>query len=600
MAKEQVEWVSLEDVIVAAERNLAPIGPEMAGFIALEAAARLRELGGGVIDATYLAVGTTGHVALTAEPRRGEDAVAARTLRLMLGTLLELATSSTPALRQCARRKDAASIGSLVRELEGALIPLNRAASRRALARVARATLEAMEAGRLEPSPEREGRDDESDPPAVELATRRSEPQALVARPRVEPPPLPEVVARREDVRSVQHAALVEAGAAPAPAEPTPPPVDAEPTPFEPSPFEALEQAGPSIAELAASLEEQGPAEIEIVSHLPPIVTAMPPAVSAHEASGAGATAAVRIQTSTANKDDRVARLIDAFEVSRKRDDKALSRDIKGWIGIETATGQPPPVQVNVRMKPRHEALDIEVDVPEGGRGDADSAGAKPRRRGSLAAAFALTAVALATGLLAARPSLLDALLGKPSPPPGDIVAAAPQAAPSIAPRIPVVCEASLSVDGVPPGAEVLRRIGVTPFTITAPMNVALDLVATTEGHAPRRAHVSATATWQKDPTGARLDVPFALEATPSAKWPSTTGLVPLHAPTDASRGLLRATSAPSGASVWVVVDPQAIGGIPCGGPVELMVVPSASSARTLRVEWSAFSGAPPRATAKW
>lgn len=586
MSKEQVEWVSLEDVIVAAERSLAPVGPELAGFVVLEAALRLRELGG-VLDASNLAIGTDGHVALTAHPKPGDDAAATRTLRSLLGSLLAVATSSTPALRQCARRKDHPNLAALLRELEGALIPLNRAASRRGAARVARATLEAIEDGRLEPGSTDSGRD-QSDPPPVEVAVR----------PRSEPPPLPPRVEQVEvaPVETAEGAAIVESAAPPSvqPAEPTPAPTEADLTPFEPPVFDP-------IAQLSAALEEQGASEFEIVSHLPPIVTSVPPSVVIDDAPASGPVYSLQFQPAPRPRNDRVAQLIESFEVSRHRDDPALARDLKAWIGIETATSAPPPVTVHVKIKPRavdDEDLAIDHDVPRQSSPAVELDSALPRRRSGMVAAFAMAALAIAMGVVAMKPAMLDALLGKPLPPPGDTPA--PAAPPPVAaPKIPMVCEATLTLDGAPNGSEVLRRIGSTPVTITMPMHVPLDLVATMDGHTARRAHVDATAVWKNDSTGARLDVPFALDATSDPKWPTTNGLVPLRATSEAPRGLLRATSTPNGASVWVVVDPLAIAGIPCGGPVDLMVVPTAGAAKPLRVEWSAFSGSPPRATAK-
>lgn len=157
-------------------------------------------------------------------------------------------------------------------------------------------------------------------------------------------------------------------------------------------------------------------------------------------------------------------------------------------------------------------------------------------------------------------------------------------------------------LEGTPHGAEVLRRIGTTPLTVAMPMHVSFDLVATMDGHAPRRAHVDASALWQQEATGARLDVPFSLEllqGTADPKWPTATGVAPLRVNNDAQRGLLRATTTPNGGTIWVVVDPSAITGLPCGGSVDLTVV-VAEKQKHVHVDWAAFSGSPPRAAAKY
>ncbi len=59
-------------------------------------------------------------------------------IRAILTRLLEASGSQTPALASAARRRPSAGLGTLVEELEAALIPVNRAAGRRALARLAR------------------------------------------------------------------------------------------------------------------------------------------------------------------------------------------------------------------------------------------------------------------------------------------------------------------------------------------------------------------------------------------------------------------------------------------------------------------------------
>ncbi|MBI2394745.1 MAG: hypothetical protein HYV09_34570 [Deltaproteobacteria bacterium] len=673
MPNDQVEWVSLEDVMVAAEQGLAPIGPELAGFVVLEAVLRLRDMGGGgVLDATNLAIGTSGHVALTANPRAGDEPLATRTLRALLASLLEVSTSSTPALRQCARRKDHLTFSFLARELEGALIPLNRAASRRAVARLSRATLEAIGNGLLDPGAagSREVSEASEDPPAVEVPMRpRSEPPPLPRRPAAQAapsshatlaevpdverlgasddviaaddvsaasdvsaagdvgaagnvgaadeheaplaaeeiaPPAPAVAAPQEVVEAappVEIAAVEAQSAAPPVEEREPTPIPAEvddKTPFCAPVFELTPRA--ALAVMTDALEAQGPADIEIVSQLPPIVSARPPEVAA-PANDPAPVFAVTVQ-----RPDRVAQLIESFEVSRRRDDPALARDIKGWIGIETATSAPPPVKVNVKLRPRvdfdHD-ITIDHDTPRGtvSAVPVDVDGPAPRR-GSLLAVLAVAVIAGATGMVAAKPSMLDAVFGPPLPPPGDLptapaLGAQPGLAPAAAPKVPTVCEASLAVDGVGAGSELLRRIGATPVTVTMPMHVPLDLVATMDGHAPRRAHVDASAIWKKEPTGERLDVPFALDASTSHAWPVSNGVVPLRAAPDATRGLLRATSTPNGATLWVVVDPAAVSGVPCGAPVDLMVVPPSGTTRTLRVEWSAFTGSPPHAAAR-
>lgn len=580
MPNEHVDWIRLEDVLAAADRCLAPIGPELAGFIVLETAHRLREIGG-VVAISELAIGTSGHVALTAPPVRGDEETATRTLRALLGRLLTVSTSATPALRQCSKRHGQQSLALLCRELEAALIPLNRAASRRGLSRVARATVEAIDSGRLEPIAAEEAADIE--PPPVELA----------ARPRATPPPLPPRVERAVAAPVIEQEESIEIAVEPL-ATPTPVPAIDDKTPFCAPVFE-------DDVEPFASPYSESPSGFVVVSHLPPLATERPPTVAVTTPHPTF-TFTVE-QTPAPPKEDRVAKLIESFHISRLRDDPALSRDLKAMCEIETHA--PPPVTVHVKMRNRRERseeLPIEDELPREPSViiDDEPPPPLPKKRSGMMALLAVTTIACGFAAVAARPAALDAILGPPLPPPGDTpVAAAPTQI--VTPRMPIVCEASLTLENVPAGAEVLRRIGVTPLGVAMPMHVPFDLVATMDGHVARRAHVDASAIWQKDATGARLDVPFALDATNTeSKWPAASGVVPLRSNTDASRGLLRATSTPNGATLWIVVDPSSITGVPCGNAVDVMVVPSGGAQRTVHVDWAAFAGSPPRATARY
>ncbi|MBN2197110.1 MAG: hypothetical protein JW751_30170 [Polyangiaceae bacterium] len=68
-------------------------------------------------------------------------------LRRLLGSLLELARVTAPALSRVSRRAPRGDLTSFVRELEAAMIPANRAAGRRALARLHRETSRAIAEG---------------------------------------------------------------------------------------------------------------------------------------------------------------------------------------------------------------------------------------------------------------------------------------------------------------------------------------------------------------------------------------------------------------------------------------------------------------------
>jgi hypothetical protein len=130
--------VRLSEITVAARARLAPLTPEVAGYIvwlvASEALADARS-----VSAERIGVTAAGEVTLAAgEPEPALDSE--RELRLLLGGLLALCQSNTPALKRASERAASGDLEGLQRELGAALIPINHAASRRALARLYRET----------------------------------------------------------------------------------------------------------------------------------------------------------------------------------------------------------------------------------------------------------------------------------------------------------------------------------------------------------------------------------------------------------------------------------------------------------------------------
>jgi hypothetical protein len=164
--------------------------------------------------------------------------VLARLLAVSMGTAM-------PALAHAARPREESDRGvdAVIEEIEAALIPVNRAAARRALARLARETIKAKEQGKVKPRPS-------ARPPAPAKAEAPKPvvvveaPKPVVAR---EATPAPTVVAHaktpppiaaRVPTPAPQPVIAEEPPPPPpprlellAPREPTPPPPEAEPTP---------------------------------------------------------------------------------------------------------------------------------------------------------------------------------------------------------------------------------------------------------------------------------------------------------------------------------------------------------------------------------
>ena len=131
--------ITLDDVFVVVGAKRVPLAPELAGYLALEIAEGSGNAGEVVPKSVY--IGEEGSVALV--KRRdaqagGEGLDAESSIRALLAKLLDASGSQTAALAGVARRKTTTGLAALIEELEAALIPVNRAAGRRALARLAR------------------------------------------------------------------------------------------------------------------------------------------------------------------------------------------------------------------------------------------------------------------------------------------------------------------------------------------------------------------------------------------------------------------------------------------------------------------------------
>jgi hypothetical protein len=134
-------FISLDSVVEAARQRLAALTPEVAGYVVLMAARRLEARPSRVSPSNILLT-DAGDVQCRPDSAASElDAEAA--LRGVLGTLLELSPSPVPAITDVAEGSGSGSLSALAEELSAALIPINHAAARRALARLYRETFRA-------------------------------------------------------------------------------------------------------------------------------------------------------------------------------------------------------------------------------------------------------------------------------------------------------------------------------------------------------------------------------------------------------------------------------------------------------------------------
>lgn len=225
--------VTLEEVIRAGEARLAPVAGEMAGYLVLGAADQLQAASRRVEPREVL-LEQDGTVRLTAGAGGATAAETEGDLRELLAELLTVARPLPPAMLRATRRNTGRGVEVLIRELESALIPVNRSASRRALSRLYREVVRAQAAGAIEVS-----RRDEAWP------QRSSEPARAAAEPVAAPVAAPQAPAA--DPVAVE-VVQVEPAVVTTPSEPAHG-VTAEPHP-EPAP--AFEAVPPSRVEVAA------------------------------------------------------------------------------------------------------------------------------------------------------------------------------------------------------------------------------------------------------------------------------------------------------------------------------------------------------------
>jgi hypothetical protein len=133
--------ITLSTVTDAARQRLAAVTAEAAGYLVLLVVQQVATYPCHVrLDGIFLT--DAGDVVVRGGGEAGAGQVELE-LRQMLTGLLALAQSATPALRAAAERSGTAGLHQLQAELQAALIPINHAAARRALARLYRETLKA-------------------------------------------------------------------------------------------------------------------------------------------------------------------------------------------------------------------------------------------------------------------------------------------------------------------------------------------------------------------------------------------------------------------------------------------------------------------------
>jgi hypothetical protein len=550
--------VTLEQVFAVVGTKRVPLAPELAGYLVLEVSEHA-DPNGGDLDPKSIYVSEEGIVALVKPKRESAIGDAETSIRAALARLLEASGSQTPALAAASKRKNRGGLPALAEELETALIPVNRAAGRRALARLAREVKR------------------------VTLGVGRN---ALPSTPSAEPGPPPS--------RRPSSPAIAAQPQPPQPPTPPPPPVEEEEAPPAPPP-----PRPPSAASFTPQ-EEPTAARGQIPEEVLEKATPEPGRTSLSELPTMEYQSPGR--TPSPSQAD-VDALIADFRVSGTGEQQH-ARDLKKMAGLEPT---PPPPEIAHRMGTR--AVPVSPGVAEAAAaGDADVesllalGGDEPHSKKSGAtpgAVRAAPASALAvpnseerqlprqpSKLKQNRASVASIPRMKPSRGPGWVVVilaiaaiAAGAYAITLLPRgaasahqdpqspsgsassvgpASSTCIQTLVVSDVPPHAEVLVRKGQAPVDVERmPVGARLEFVATAEGFAPKRVVVPAGAAWDPGPDGkpryeaaVQLDKSKATHGTNDA-WPA--GEPGSAVGGQGPPGTVHVVATPRGAEVWML-----------------------------------------------
>jgi hypothetical protein len=579
--------VTLDEVFAVVVAKRVPLAPELAGYLVLEIAEHA-DPDGGDVDPKSVFVGEEGTVALVKPRRESATGDAETSIRTALARLLDASGSQTPALSAASRRKSGGGLPSLAEELEAALIPVNRAAGRRALARLAREVKRVtLGVGRNAiPSTS-----DSSVPSRRTSSPAQPAQQAPPAPPLTPPPPPPSVDPAR-DASPSSAASRGPAASFSLIEEPTtakgqipeevlrkatPEPLDASEMPtteFEPltrTPSPSQTDVDDLIAQFAASAssgERQHARELTAMVGLDPTPPPPPPEIVR------------RIAT---------------------RDVPVRESDVEALLAIGAAPppatpATPPPstVKEGRRTSSVSRAVDAhdERQLPTQPsslrkmRASTPSQTSAKRSRGS-AMVVLLAAVLVGLGALAVWELRSGAIAGP-----------APSASTPPAPPTSVqACKATLVVDDVPAQAEVLLRFGQAPIDVPdMPVGARLEFVATADGYAPKRVVVPAGASWDNGSdgkpryeTGVQLDKSKghtgANDPWPPAEPGSAAG-------GQGPPGTVHVVATPRGAEVWMLVGlgPEArIEQLHCGQDFDVLVAGPKTFRKRMHVAASDF-----------
>ena len=592
--------VTLEEVFGVVNAKRVPLAPELAGYLALEIAEGA-DAAGGDIDPRFVFIGEEGTVGLVRPKRDGATGSAEGSVRSILARLLESSGSQTPALGTASKRRAGGGLPSLVEELEAALIPVNRAAGRRALARLAREVKRVtLGVGR-----------NASIPPEQPPPSRRSSPSYASVQPEPRPAPAP-TPAPQEAVTKPER---IERPASIRP--PTPP------TAF-PHEEERTTARGNIPEEVFATARPLTEPDSSAPTARAPV----------HDASD---LPTVKLTPAHAKARDSVDSLIASFGVASKTDQQ-VSRELKAMVGIDatappprvggravsdgevdaliamTQDAPPPPSSRPAVAKPaaaeaprakdppapRAPQISYSDDrqLPTGPsqlRVRTSSVDLAKPRRGLMLLVALLVLGGGAFGIWRLKPGFFSGRTQEKID--AEKTQAEVDRQKQLIAQQASQCKATLVVTDVAAHAEVLLRVGQAPVDVDhMPVGARLEFVATAEGYAPKRSVVLSGATWDTGTDGKpRVELPVQLEK--SKVKPGQVDLWPAGEPGSEAGGkgppgTVHIVSSPKGAEVWLLagIGPEAtISQLRCDAEVDVLVAGPTTLRKRLHVATGDF-----------
>jgi hypothetical protein len=540
--------VTLEEVFAVLATKRVPMAPELAGYLVLEIAERI-DPGGGDVDPSRIFVGDEGTVVFI-KRRTGEatgDAEAS--VRGLLARLLLASGVLTPGLSAAARRPSGAGLLALAGELETALIPVNRAAGRRALGRLAR------EVRRVKLGLGRNALPSSSDAPPLSARGEEHATRKPLAR-----PPSDEVVTRRHPVPSEL---LEEKGKSEWPETPT--------TQFEPVSLPSTSQADvDSLIEQFAVSADGDKQHARALGKIVGLEPTPPPADASNR------------PPKVAPRDSDIESLLalDPGRPSRTDPPEPMSRTAP-TVALPREDIPRRPVAPDPPIAPRHVPRSPRASIPS----------TPPTFRRSRVGPF----LAIVTLIALAAAAVLILRLRPPESATGPSAALpAPDAA--AAPQVPASCNATLVVTAVPQHAEVLLRAGQAPLDVDKmPVGARLEFVATAEGYAPKRVVVPAGAPWDTGADGKpRFEAAVQLDKSKGRPggdlWPP--GEPGSEVGGQGPPGTVRVVATPRGAEVWMLagIGPEArVDQLRCDRELDILVAGPTTFRKRLHVSATDF-----------